>query len=85
MFCEAMRQRAHTFIQKLTELIGKLCADFSCVALGPLHYRALEVLKCAGLKLHMGNFDGIVGIIIARRLLQIWIGRVVVHKFRCFH
>ena len=60
MLCEAMRQRDCTCIQKLAELIVKLCAAFSGVEFGPLYYRALVVLKCAGLMLHRGNFDGIV-------------------------
>ena len=48
--CQEMRDREIITIQLLAELIGKLCSSFPGVEFGPLHYRELESLKCAGLR-----------------------------------
>ena len=60
LLCEQMRHRESTSIQKLAELIGKLCAAFPGVEAGLLHYRDLELLKCRGLKWCTGDFTGVV-------------------------
>ena len=60
VLCEQMRAREYTSLQKLAELIGKLCSSFPGVETGPLHYRELEALKCRGLKASRGNFSGTV-------------------------
>ena len=56
--CAAMKRISATAIQNLAVLIGKLCASFPSEEYGMLHYRALERLKCAGLRLHKGNYMG---------------------------
>ena len=57
VLCEQMRTRRSTSIQKLAELIGKLCSSFPGVEFGKLQYRELEALKCEGLKMSRGDFS----------------------------
>lgn len=58
--CMQMRQRKRTSVQRLAELIGKLCSSFPGAEHGQLYYRSLEKLKCLGLKLNRGDFAGTV-------------------------
>ena len=60
--CQNMRARKNTTIQKLAELIGKLCSSFPGVELGPLYYRELERIKCKGLREHRGDFSSTIDI-----------------------
>ena len=60
--CQEMRDREITTIQLLAELIGKLCSSFPGAEFGPLYYRELESLKCAGLRWSRGDFSGTVRI-----------------------
>ena len=56
--CHALLQSSKISIREGAQLIGTLCAAFSGVEFGPLHYRGLEAAKCEGLMRCHGNFDG---------------------------
>ena len=56
--CLDIKNRHIISIRHLAQIIGTLCSAFAGVEYGPLHYRGLERVKCSGLKVHKGNFDG---------------------------
>lgn len=52
--CRKIKEEEFISVRSLASLIGLLVSSF-----GPLHYRLLEKEKVRSLKMHKGNFDGL--------------------------
>ena len=54
-----LTSKSHT-VYDLASFIGVLVSSFPGVKYGPLHYRALELDKCAALRHNKGCYNGFV-------------------------
>ena len=86
IMCLDIKDKRTVSVRYLAQVIGTLCSAFSGVEFVALHYRELERVKCAGLNLNRGNFDGAVTLSQeAVANLDWWIGNVDLAKRMISH
>lgn len=72
--CHTLLQCRTVSLTKLAEIIGMMIAYCNASDYGPLHYRSLECVKIDGLRVHKGNFEGMVPLTSGCRSdLQWWV------------